>query len=112
MNMIKSFISVYGFPILSTIITAVISYIGIHLKNTINTYLKHKTKIEEAEMVYHATEELYPNISKEDKYQKMVANLKQILKEKNINITDLEINILLYSVMNKERSQKNEYSNL
>lgn len=103
MNIINQFISNYGLSILSIIITGLISYIGLGLKKVIHTLVIHKIKTESAEMVYHATEELYKNLNPKEKYTKMMTYLQQILKEKNINISTLEINLLLYNIIHKKK---------
>ena len=61
MNIITNFVTDYGFHIIATAITGILSYIGVNIKNTLKQYYQHKLEKEEAEMVYHEIEELYPN---------------------------------------------------
>ena len=104
MNIAKKFISEYGIHLLLIITTGIISYIGLQIKNIIKTLLNHKTKIQEAEMIYHGIEELYKNLTPKEKIQKMITNLEETIKEKNIIITQLEANILLHSIIHKEKN--------
>lgn len=98
--MIKEFMTEYGFHIIAITLTGIISYIGICLKNI----LIHNTKITSAEIVYHAIKELYPNINSIEQKEKMLTSLKKILQEKNIKATNLEIKLLIYSRIHKEKS--------
>ena len=99
-NMIKEFMTEYGYHLIAITLTGIISYMGICLKNI----LIHKEKITSAEIVYHGVKELYPNINSNDQKEKMLTNLKQILQEKNIKATNLEIKLLIYSRIHKEKS--------
>ena len=112
MNIITNFVTDYGFHIIATAITGILSYIGVNIKNTLKQYYQHKLEKEEAEMVYHEIEELYPNLTKEEKIQKMVTVLGQILKEKKIQVTNLELQILIESTIHKTTSPKDTNNNL
>lgn len=112
MNIITNFVTDYGFHIIATAITGILSYIGVNIKNTLKQYYQHKLEKEEAEMVYHEIEELYPNLTKEEKIQKMVTDLGQILKEKKIQVTNLELQILIESTIHKTTSPKDTNNNL
>ena len=107
MNIIKSFITEYGLHIIATALIGILSYLGIQIKSIIHNYSKQIIAKEEAEIVYHGIEELYCNQKESKKIELMIINLKQILNEKNITITNLELQMLIYSTINKKKEHKN-----
>lgn len=104
--MIKSFINQYGFHIIATSLTAVISYIGIQLKIIIKQLYQHKLKKEEAQIVCHGINNIYPNYSNDQKINEATVSLEEILKEKNIQITDLEAKMLVACTFNNIKANK------
>ena len=101
MNIMKNFITDYGFHIIAVTLTGVISYIGIQLKNVISIFYQHKIEKEEADIVCRAVEKIYSNLPSNQKLQEAITSLKEILKEKNIEVTDLEIRILIESAVHR-----------
>ncbi len=104
--MIKSFINQYGLHIIATSLTAVLSYIGIQLKEIIREFYQHKIKKEEAEIVCKGINNIYPNYSNNQKINEATTSLEEILKEKNIQITDLEANMLVAGTFNNIKENK------
>lgn len=95
MNIMNNFITDYGFHVIAATLTGVISYIGIQLKNVISNFYQHRIEKEEAEIVCRAVEKIYSNLPSNQKLEEAITSLKVILKEKNIETTDLEIRILI-----------------
>ena len=108
--MIKNFITQYGFHIIATSLTAAISYIGIQLKIIIKELYQHKIKKEEAEIVCHGINNIYPNYSNNQKINEAIISLEEILKEKNIQTTDLEAKMLVAGTFNN--IEKVNYKNI
>ena len=88
-------------PVLGTIITAVVSYIGVKLKAMLEKLAADKTKRDAAETCVRAVEQLYKDLHGEDKFNKCVESLTAMLEEKGIAVTDLEIRMLIESAVQK-----------
>ena len=95
MEIIKEFINSYGMTILYSVITAIAGYIGIVLKNLYKKYADDKTKKAVAKTVVSAVEQLYKDLHGEEKYQKAMEAMSEMLAEKGINISEIEIKMLI-----------------
>lgn len=95
------FISVYGnqilFMILTSAITAIGTWIGKKYQETCNERIKRDT----VKTCVNAVEQLYPDMLGEEKYIKATESIKEILNNKNIVITDIEIKMLIEEQCNK-----------
>lgn len=91
------FIIQYGKELLAFILYIIISYISIGIKNIYKGYVNEHTKKSIAELCVNACEQLHSNDSKEEKFKYASKNLKQILLEKNIKLSDTEIKVLIES---------------
>ena len=96
---IKNFINQYGDKILYTIIMAIISYLGITLKRILSILYQNKEKKEIVQTSCKATEQLYSNLTSEEKLNKAITNASQMLKEKGIETTNLELRMLIESTV-------------
>ena len=95
MKYIIEFLNQYGLSILHSISIIIISYISLEIKKI---YLKHTndlTKEKVINMVYHAIYQMYPKLTPEEKLNKIIINSQQILKEKGIIITNLELKMYI-----------------
>ena len=88
-------------PVLGTIITAVVSYIGVKLKAMLEKLAEDKQKRDDAETCVRAVEQLYKDLHGEDKFDKCVESLTAMLNEKGVVITDLEIRMLVEAAVQK-----------
>lgn len=95
----ENFIQLYGNEIIVTILTAVFSYIGLCLKNAYTKYINTKTKEKVVITVVNAVEQIYKDLEGSKKLEKAKEAIMQMLEEKGINITDIEINMLIESVV-------------
>ena len=93
--MFEQFIAEYGVTILYTVITAVAGYIGIAIKNIYQNYVNDKTKEKVVKTVVKAVKQLYSDLNGEEKLSKAIENIMQMLNEKGILITELEIRMLI-----------------
>lgn len=93
----KEFINSYGMAIISTILTAVVGFIGAKLKK----YLDEKENADFAqktvERVVKAVEQMYRSTEGIKKYQIAFDNISEILTNKGIYITGLEIEMMIES---------------
>ena len=99
--MIKEFINDYGLAIISTLLTAIFGFLGAKIKR----YLDEK---ENARIVQHivkttvlAIEQMYTGIKGTDKYKMALENITEILEQKGIAVTELELQMLIESVVSE-----------
>lgn len=93
--MFAEFINAYGTQILYTIVTAIAGYIGIVLKNLAKKYINDKTKKEVAKNAVQFVEQVCKNLHGEDKLNEALNAASEMLAEKGIAITDLELRVLI-----------------
>lgn len=93
--MFNQFISEYGTTILYTILTAIAGYVGIWVKSLYTKYVNDKTKQDVVKTCVSAVEQLYKDLRGEDKYNKVVESVSEMLSEKGITITELELKMLV-----------------
>lgn len=75
-----------------------------------NNHFIDKTKKDVINMVCRAINQVYPNLSGKEKLNKAIYNSHEILKEKGISITDLELRMYIESSVccfNKEKNKAN-----
>lgn len=95
MEFLKEFISVYGTTILYSILTAIAGYLGIVVKNIYQKYINDKTKQDVAKTCVKAVEQIYKDLHGEEKLQKALEAASEMLANKGITISDLEMRILI-----------------
>lgn len=95
MEFLKEFISVYGTTILYSILTALAGYLGIVVKNIYQKYINDKTKQDVAKTCVKAVEQIYKDLHGEEKLQKALEAASEMLANKGITISDLEMRILI-----------------
>lgn len=95
MEFIKNFISEYGTTILYAILTAIGGYLGIWAKKLYTKYVNDKTKQAVAKTVVQAVEQLYKDLRGEEKLEKALEAASDMLAERGITVTDLELRILI-----------------
>lgn len=99
MQFFIDFINQYGQTLLYTILMAIISYVGLKVKKLSEEYIKDKTKKEVIKTVCEAVNQLYENLTGEEKLSKTIENSKQILNDKGIEINDLELRMYIESIV-------------
>ncbi len=99
MELLKNFISENGVEILGAIITAIAGYIGVVLKNIYTKYINDKTKQSVVKTCVQAIEQLYKDLHGEEKLNKVIESATDMLAEKGISITDLELRMLIESAV-------------
>jgi len=99
MEFIKMFINEYGTAILYAILTALAGYLGIWVKQLYTKYVNDKTKEAVVKTCVKAVEQLYKDLHGEEKYNKVVESVSEMLMEKGITITELELKMLIESAV-------------
>lgn len=95
MNVFGEFIQSYGAAILYALITAVAGFIGIQIKNLYEKICNDKTKKDVARTCVQAVEQIYKDLHGSEKYEKCVESISEMLTEKGIVISELEIKMLV-----------------
>ena len=95
--MVKEFLAQYGMEMVSTIVVAIMGFIGICIKNVIKKISDDKTKQHVCKTVVQAVEQMYSDLTGTEKYEKAVENITDMLTEKGISATELEVQMLIES---------------
>lgn len=93
--MIVQFINDYGTTIMYAIVTAVFGYLGIVAKNLVTKYFNDKTKQAVAKTAVQFVEQVYKNLHGEEKLNEALKAASQMLAQKGITVSDLELRVLI-----------------
>ena len=103
MNIFTQFMQEYGttllYTLLSTVLTALAGYIGLWAKSLYEKYINDKTKRDVVNTCVAAVEQLYKDLHGQDKYNKVVESVSEMLAEKGITITEIELKMLIESAV-------------
>ncbi len=99
MDFLKMFISEYGTAILYTILTGVFAYLGMQAKALFDKYFTDKTKRDVAKTVVQAVEQIYKDLHGEDKLDKALISASEMLDEKGITVSGLELRMLIEAAL-------------
>lgn len=113
--MFAEFMNQYGLQIMYAIITAVAGYIGIVVKNLFTKYINDKTKAAVAKTAVQFVEQVYKDLHGEEKLSEALRAAAEMLIEKGITVTDLELRVLVEAAVaefndafNKKNSGKED----
>ena len=96
-NILIDFTKDYGIEIIHSIVMGVFSYIVFDIKKVYKNHIQDKIKKEVVDKVCIYVDEIYPNLDSEDKIKMTISSTEEILKEKGIVISDLELRVLLHN---------------
>lgn len=99
MEMLNEFMTSVGYPLLATLLTAAATYIGAKLKAKYEELANDKTKKAVITTCVKAAEQLYCNLGGAEKLERAKSAAVEMLNEKGLQITDLELNMLIESVV-------------
>lgn len=114
MELFLQFVNEYGTTILYTVLTAVFGYLGIVAKKYFDKWFETKEKKEIAVEVVKFTEQVYKTLHGEEKLNKAMEAMSQMLAEKGVYITELEMRVLIEAAIaefNKAFETKGEVAN-
>lgn len=97
--MFQQFISEYGTILLYTIVSALFGYLGIVAKKLYEKHINTKEKQKVAEDVVRFTEQVYKDLHGEEKLEKALEAAAEILSEKGIRCSELELRVLIESAL-------------
>ena len=86
--------------IFSAIITGVIGYLGFRIKNLYQEYIQDKLKKEIVDKTVKYVEQTCKDVTCEEKKRKALEKSLEWMKEKKINVSDTELEILIESAVN------------
>lgn len=95
MEFFQQFITDYGTMILYAILTAIAGVLGAAVKKLYTKYINDKTKKEVVKTAVMAVQQLYANLNGEEKLEKALDAISDMLAEKGIGISDLEMRMLI-----------------
>lgn len=95
----KEIFSTYLLPVIMAILTAVAGYLGTQVKKLYEKHVNDRTKEAVVRTCVKAAEQLYHDLGGGEKLEKAQEGIRQMLEEKGIPISELEMNLLIESVV-------------
>lgn len=95
MAFLTEFIQEYGLQIAYTLLTAIAAWIGSIIAKYYKKWVNTREKKELAKIAVTAVEQIYKTLHGEEKFNKAYEALSEMLAEHGIQITDLEIRMLI-----------------
>lgn len=93
-------ISKYLIEIVFTVITGIIGYMGVRIKKIYKEYINDKIKKEIIEKTVKYVEQTSKDLTCKQKKNKALEKSLEWMREKRINISDTELEILIESAVN------------
>lgn len=103
--MMQQFIAEYGAAIIYALVTGIAGFIGLQIKEIYKKYVDDERKEKVVKTVVKAVEQLYSDLSGEEKLQKAIESITEMLNEKGIAITELEIRMLIESAVEEMKEK-------
>lgn len=91
----------YALPIIVAALTAIAGYIGTQIKLLYEKHVNDKVKQDVVRTCVKAAEQLYHDLGGPVKLEKAKEGVLQMLAEKGITISELELNLLIESVVSE-----------
>ena len=91
----------YVFPVIVAALTAFAGFLGTQIKGLYQKYINDKTKEAVVRTCVKAVEQLYHDLNGPEKLKKAQEGVRQMLEEKGIPITELEMNLLIESIVSE-----------
>lgn len=91
----------YILPVILAALTALAGYLGTRLKTLYEKYVNDKTKEAVVRTCVKAAEQLYHDLSGAEKLKKAQEGVVEMLNEKGIPISELEMNLLIEAVVSE-----------
>ena len=91
--------SVYVLPAVVAVITALAGFVGAQIKTLYQRYVNDRIKRDAAQTCVKAAEQLYHDLGGPEKLKKAQEGVRQMLEEKGIPISELEMNLLIESAV-------------
>ena len=95
----NEFLSAYGLPIIGSIVTAVLGWVGLQIKALYERYVNTKEKQAVCKTVVAAVDQIYKDLGGEEKLNKAIEAASDMLNARGIACTELELRMLLESAV-------------
>ena len=95
MKLINEFLNNYGMTIIYALLTAIAGFIGTQLKKIYEEKCQEELKKKIVLTCVKAVEQMYHNLSGTEKYEKALENIQEMLEQKGIYCTELELKMLI-----------------
>lgn len=99
MVFLSEFLNAYGLPILYAVLTALGAWFGSQVKAIYDRYITDKRAREIVEIAVKAVEQIYHACDGETKYAECVKAASEMLENKGIVLTELELRMLIESTV-------------
>ena len=96
----KEFISVYGLPIIGSVVTAILGWVGVQIKALYQRYADTKEKQAVCKTVVAAVNQIYRDLGGEEKLAKAIEAASDMLNARGISCTELELRMMLEAAVN------------
>lgn len=100
MNEFLNAIQPYLLEVIVAILTGIATYIGTKVKKVYEDKVNTETKEKVVKTVVNAVEQLYKDLKGQEKLEKCIENATEMLNEKGITVTELELRMLIESTVN------------
>ena len=107
--MFAEFISNYGMEILGTAIIALAGYVGAEIKKLFTKLINDKIKRALAKTVVQFVEQVYKDLHGDAKLDAAMAAFSEMLAEKGITVSELEMRVLLEAAVAEFNNAFNSY---
>lgn len=97
--MLAEFINQYGTTFMYAVVVAVAGYFGTVAKSLYTKYINDKTKQTVAKTVVRGVEQIYRDLHGDEKLNKALEAASEMLEEKGIAVSDLELRMLIESAV-------------
>ena len=91
--------STYVLPVMAAAVTALAGFLGTQIKALYQRWVDDKTKEAVVRTCVKAVEQLYHNLGGPEKLEKAREGIRQMLEEKGFFISQLEMDLLIESVV-------------
>ena len=95
MKVVLEFLSQYGYILAYTALTAIAGVLGAQVKKLYDRMTADDTKRKVVETCVKAVEQLYQDLSGQEKLEKAKENILAILQSKDIAISEIEMDMLI-----------------
>lgn len=99
MELFEQFMTQYGLELIGTVLLALAGALGLIVKNLATKYLNDKTKQSIAKIVVQGVEQVYRELNGEEKLTQALEMFADLLTEKGIRCSELEMRVLLESAV-------------
>lgn len=86
-------------PVLEALLVAIAGYLATVIKSLATKFIDDKIKRDVAKTVVQAVEQLYKDLNGEEKLSKAIESAAEMLTEKGITCSDIELRLLLESAV-------------